>query len=142
MLSKKTIIISIIIIISCSFIMTQFKSLKLNSSEEIEVEIRNAIKDYDKPYILEGEEKNKLVDILNDAKLGPYLKDTDILRDSTISIRLYGKGVKNSKFPIYIYYFINNPNDSKCHLKNKLYSIDKEVISQLNEFFEIPYESK
>lgn len=142
MFNKKTIIISIIIIICCLFILTQFKSLKLNNSEEIEVEIKNATIDYSKPYILEGEKKNDLIKILNGTKLRPYLKDTDILRDSTISIRLYGKGVENSRFPIYIYYFINNPEDSKCYLKSKFYSIDRKVIYQLYEFFEISDETK
>ncbi|MFZ5967578.1 MAG: hypothetical protein ACOYVK_10440 [Bacillota bacterium] len=136
MFNKKSIIIAAIVAIIV-IVLTQFTSLKLNNSEEIEVEIRNAIKDYDKPYILKGEQKDKLIGILNDTKLGPYFKEAEILRDSTILIRLYGKGVKNSSSPVYIYYFIHKPNDSIGQINNKLYSVDKKVISQLHDFFKI-----
>lgn len=141
---KKLIItIAIIIIICILFIFPNFKSLKLNSYEEIEVEIRNALIDFDKSYILKGERKNKLLDILNGTKLGPYLFESSILRNSTISIRLFGKGVQNSRFPVYIYYSFDESNKlyrSKAMLNNKLYSINKEVISQLRDFFDIPDE--
>lgn len=137
MSKKKVIIIISFLSIIVLFILTQFKTLRLNNSEEIEIEIKNALIDYNKPYILNGEEKNKLIQILNGARLGPSNQINEIYEDNTIYIRLYGEGVESSNFPIYVYYFIQNPNTSKLSLNDKMYSIDKKHISQLTEFFKV-----
>lgn len=103
---RKIILICLFLIIIYGIFFTHNEQLKFTEAKEIELEITDGTKN-DERTILVDKKKDELLVILEDMKLGKYFFKPMIFHDKTIIIRLYGEGIKSSRFPIYITFQID-----------------------------------
>jgi len=123
---------------ACVAFFTHREQLKFDKDKEIKIEIMDSTRS-NLSYTLEGEKKDELFALLEDMELRRNITFPQIhmFGGQYLSIRMYGEGVKNSRFPIHLFILTDRPNKSSCRLNNKSYFLDKESIDKLTRFFEL-----